>query len=83
MYTGELAWKATGHRLLGTCYLGRKDRLENYGYNTKKRYWETFYLNRTIKTLGPTTCRGASKLSLADNIISERGLGNCLFVKGI
>jgi hypothetical protein len=25
MYTGELAWKGTGHRLLGTCYLGRKD----------------------------------------------------------
>ena len=25
MYTGELAWKATGHRLLGTGYLNRKD----------------------------------------------------------
>jgi len=25
MYTGEMAWKATGYRLLGTCYLSRKD----------------------------------------------------------
>jgi len=25
MYTTELAWKATEHRLLGTCYLNRKD----------------------------------------------------------
>jgi len=25
MYTGELAWKASEHRLLGTCYLNRKD----------------------------------------------------------
>jgi len=24
MYTGELAWEATEHRLLGTCYLSRK-----------------------------------------------------------
>jgi hypothetical protein len=58
-------------------------RLKNYGQNKKNRYWESFYLNRTIKTLEPTTCRGASKLSHADNIISERGLGNCLFAKGI
>jgi len=25
MYTGELAWRATGHRLPDTCYLSRKD----------------------------------------------------------
>jgi len=25
MYTGELARKANGHRLLGTCYLSTKD----------------------------------------------------------
>jgi hypothetical protein len=60
-----------------------RSRLENYGYSTKNRYWETFYLHRTIKTLESTTCRGASTLSLADNTISERGLGNCLFVKGL
>jgi hypothetical protein len=65
VYTRERAWKANGDRLQGTCYFSRKDQDWKIMRRTQRtNIRKNSFLNIIIKSLEPTTYRGASKCPL-------------------